>query len=107
MLIVLLPLLAVGTLLTMLTLSESGAPARGAAPGFGRAPRVAAQELYDYANRLIRSGDGARLHQTPDAFVAAAQIDMRMKVAAGQEGFYGPKTRARGKELLGREFPKA
>jgi outer membrane biosynthesis protein TonB len=73
-------------------------------PSPSRSARAAAQALYDYATGLIRSGRAALLGDSgnPNATVKAAQQDMG-RVAA--DGIYGTKTRARGKELLGREFP--
>jgi len=69
-----------------------------------RSPKDAAQALYTYATQLVRSGRGAELgtKDKPNNTVAAAQRDMR-KIAS--DGIYGPKTQARGKELLGMEFP--
>lgn len=79
----------------------------------GRAPSVAARQLYDYVTKIIRGGQGAQLREPArDDFVNEAQHDMKgAKLLAalnkGQGGLYGPLTRARGKELIGREFPKA
>jgi hypothetical protein len=69
-----------------------------------RGARAAAQALYDYVTAAIRSGRGATLGDKsgPNAFVRDAQRDMGRLTT---DGIYGPKTRARGKELLGREFP--
>jgi hypothetical protein len=69
-----------------------------------RAPRVAAQALYDYVTQVVRDGRGAELGTAgkPNATVRAAQTDMKLLTA---DGIYGAKTRTRGKELLGREFP--
>lgn len=68
-----------------------------------RSPRQAAQQLYEYVVPLIRNGRGSVLgtKNAPNEIVARAQQDMRIAV----DGVYGPATRARGKELLGREFP--
>jgi peptidoglycan hydrolase-like protein with peptidoglycan-binding domain len=69
-----------------------------------RAPRVAAQDLYNYVTELVRADRGAELGSAskPNATVRDAQRDMKLVTA---DGIYGTKTRARGKELLGREFP--
>lgn len=69
-----------------------------------RSPKAAAQDLYTYAQQLIRQGRGAELgsKDKPNNTVAAAQRDMR-KIAS--DGIYGPKTQARGKELIAMEFP--
>lgn len=69
-----------------------------------RAPRVAAQALYDYVTQLVRDGRGAELGSAakPNVNVREAQRDMKLLTA---DGIYGTKTRTRGKELLGREFP--
>ncbi|HET8939219.1 MAG TPA: hypothetical protein VFN67_37500 [Polyangiales bacterium] len=71
-----------------------------------RSPKQAAQALHTYATGLVRSGRGAAelgSKAKPNDFVAAAQRDMRGGLAS--DGIYGPKTQARGKELLGVEFP--
>jgi peptidoglycan hydrolase-like protein with peptidoglycan-binding domain len=70
-----------------------------------RKPTQAAQDLYTYATALIRGGHGDQLgnKSAPDETVRSAQRDMKGKLAT--DGIYGPKTMARGKELLGREFP--
>ena len=65
----------------------------------------AAKALYAYITPLIRAGKtGTELGTTdqPNNFIANAQRDMRI---VRSDGIYGPKTAARGKELLGREFP--
>jgi hypothetical protein len=74
------------------------------AQSMGRAPRVAAQDLYTYVTELVRADRGAELGSAakPNATVRDAQRDMKLVTA---DGIYGTKTRARGKELLGREFP--
>lgn len=79
-----------------------------------RTSRQAAQELYDYVTPLIRRGQSHVLtdESNRNEIVHKAQQDMGGKqllaaLAKGQGGIYGPLTRARGKELLGREFPKA
>ena len=66
--------------------------------------RDAAQRLYDYVTAELRAGRAAGLGDKThaNATVRAMQTLMRSIVA---DGIYGPKTRARGKELLGREFP--
>lgn len=69
-----------------------------------RSSRQAAQVLRDYANAAFQRGDadalGTKAH--PSEVVRAAQRDMKLLTA---DGVYGPKTAARGKELLGIEFP--
>lgn len=69
-----------------------------------RTTKQAAQALHSYVTPLIRSGRGAELGSAakPNDFVAAAQRDMKL---IASDGIYGPKTMARGKELLGVEFP--
>jgi hypothetical protein len=70
-----------------------------------RSPKQAAQALHTYVTGVVRSGRGATdlgSKQKPNDFIAAAQRDMRN---VSSDGIYGPKTQARGKELLGQEFP--
>lgn len=82
-------------------------PAERRAPA-GRSPRAAAQALYDYArDPAVRtahpaSAFGYRGH--PNSFVRQAQLDMGL-VLPDADGIYGPRTRARGQQLLGRPFP--
>lgn len=73
-------------------------------PTAPRSPKEAAQALFDYASRVLKAGKGASLGtaNAPSSTVRAAQSDMAMHVA---DGIYGPDTRARGKELLGKTFP--
>lgn len=70
----------------------------------GLSPRDAAQRLYDYARGLLRADRGGELGTKgrPSETVRHYQKAMGKIRADGQ---YGPKTRARGKELLGRTFP--
>jgi hypothetical protein len=70
----------------------------------GRTPSKAAEALYSYVTARIRSGQAATLgdKSQPNEVVRDAQRDMR-KIAT--DGIYGPKTMARGKELLGKPFP--
>lgn len=65
-----------------------------------RTATQAARDLYNYVVPLIKAGRGAELgsKDKPNNTVAAAQRDMRGIVS---DGIYGPKTQARGKELLG------
>jgi len=69
----------------------------------GRSARQAATDLYAYVVPLIKAGNGAALgtKAEPNDIVRVAQRDMKITA----DGSYGDKTRARGKELLGREFP--
>lgn len=70
----------------------------------GLSPREAAQRLYDYAGGLLRADRGDQLgtRGKPNETVRHYQGLMgKIKV----DGQYGPKTRARGKELLGKTFP--
>lgn len=69
-----------------------------------RTPKQAAQQLYTYVVPLVKAGNLAELGSKtkPNNFVANCQRDMRL---IESDGIYGPKTAARGKELLGREFP--
>jgi hypothetical protein len=70
-----------------------------------RAPRVAAQDLFAYVTALVRAGKGDELGSaaTPNSTILAAQNDMRLVKV---NGVYDAPTRARGKELIGREFPQ-
>jgi hypothetical protein len=70
-----------------------------------RSPRQAATDLFNFVTQAIRDKQDAQLGSkaSPSDFVAAAQRDMRL---VASDGIYGDKTGARGKELLGREFPK-
>lgn len=72
----------------------------------GRSPKDAARELLSYVSPLIRSGqlDALGSKDAPNTIVQALQRDMKGKLVA--DGVYGPKTAARGKELLGLEFPQ-
>jgi len=67
-------------------------------------PKQAADKLYRYAGDLIRRGRSTRLGTTgkPNREVKRLQGFMKKLKEDGQ---YGPKTRARGKELLGKDFP--
>jgi hypothetical protein len=93
--------------------SSSAAPAKqAAAPAAKRTPTQAANDLYNYATGLVRQGRGSELgdEKHRNATVAAAQKDMngpKLQAALdrGELGIYGPLTRARGKELTGKEFP--
>jgi hypothetical protein len=69
-----------------------------------RSPKQAANDLYTYVSQMARDGRGAELGtaSNPNANVLSAQMSMRGLKA---DGIYGNATRARGKELLGREFP--
>jgi hypothetical protein len=85
------------------------APARTATPAAApnsstRAPSDAARELYSLVVPLIRDGnlDALGTNAQPSQAIAILQRDMRV---IKSDGIYGPKTAARGKELLGREFP--
>ncbi len=64
-----------------------------------------AERLYAYVLREIREGRSANLgHKDhPNSNVLAAQKGMGGKLKL--DGIYGDKTRARGKELLGKPFP--
>lgn len=66
--------------------------------------RDAAQQLYRYVAGVISAGKASTLgtkgHPNPEV--------KRLQLAMGRiqgDGIYGPATRARGKELLGRDFP--
>lgn len=69
-----------------------------------RGPKDAARELLSYVAPLIRSNnlDALGSKEAPNTIIRAMQSDMRKVIA---DGVYGPKTQARGKELLGVEFP--
>lgn len=69
-----------------------------------RSAREAARALLNYVTPLIRGGRQAELgtHDAPNDTVANAQRDMR---GIPSDGIYGPRTAARGKELLGVAFP--
>jgi hypothetical protein len=70
-----------------------------------RSTKQAAEDLYTLAASLVRSNRGDELGTSlhPNEKVRAAQTDMRGNLKA--DGVYGPKTMARGKELLGKPFP--
>ena len=89
---------------TALPAAQTPPPAAKPAPAATRSPRQAATDLYAYVVPLVRAGDSTALGVKghPSNFIAAAQRDMRL---IASDGIYGPKTMARGKELLGREFP--
>jgi hypothetical protein len=71
-----------------------------------RGSRQAAQDLLSYVRPLISTGKADVLGSKtqPNDIVRIAQRDMKMK-PSDQDGVYGPKTAARGKEILGTEFP--
>jgi hypothetical protein len=71
-----------------------------------RGAKQAAQDLLAYVRPLINAGKADVLgsRSEPNDIVRIAQRDMRMK-PADQDGVYGSKTAARGKEILGSEFP--
>jgi hypothetical protein len=83
--------------------AASPAPKAAAQPA-KRTATQAANELYTYVTATVRAGNGDTLGKphAPNKTVLEAQRDMRGLVT---DGIYGPKTRARGKELTGREFP--
>ncbi len=64
----------------------------------------AALELYSYVVKAIGDGLSSFLGDRTSANATVKRYQLAMgKIAA--DGIYGDKTRARGKELLGREFP--
>jgi hypothetical protein len=69
-----------------------------------RSPREAARALLNYVQPLVRAGRLAELgsKEAPNDTIANAQRDMR---GIASDGVYGPRTAARGKELLGVAFP--
>jgi hypothetical protein len=69
-----------------------------------RTAKEAAKALLAYVSPRIRAGQLSELgtKDAPNDFIANAQRDMRL---IASDGVYGPKTQARGKELLGLEFP--
>lgn len=73
-------------------------------PAPGRTPPQAARELLSYVSPLARGGNTAELgtKDKPNETIRGLQTEMRGLKA---DGVYGPKTQARGKELLGVEFP--
>ena len=85
---------------------NTGTPAPSP-PSPVRSPVAAAQALYDYASAAIKAGRGSSLGTKgkPNAVVADAERDMGIVPDNGVYGIYGPKIRARGKELLGKTFP--
>jgi hypothetical protein len=73
-----------------------------------RAPQTAAADLLSYVQSVLRlpsaqhaAGFGYKDH--PNEVVRAAQRDMAGGIAA--DGIYGPGSRARGKALIGKDFP--
>lgn len=66
--------------------------------------REAAERLYVYVVERIRSGRARTLGDKANANVQVREYQAAMgKIFA--DGIYGPASRKRGKELLGREFP--
>lgn len=67
-------------------------------------PKNAAEQLYSFAARTLARGEGHLLgvKGKPSPEVKRLQKNMG-KIKA--DGFYGRRTRRRGKELLGRDFP--
>ena len=74
------------------------------APESPLTPRSAAERMFTLASTAIRSGAAHTLgsKDAPSTPVRVLQAAMRGLVS---DGIYGPATRVRGKELLGREFP--
>lgn len=70
----------------------------------GPTKRVIAQRLYDYVTRLIKEGRAAELG-SKGAINATVRDAQKLMGGIAADGIYGTATRARGKELLGREFP--
>jgi hypothetical protein len=84
---------------------KAKAPASSPQPAAAtRSPQDAAQALFDYVTAAIAAGRARTLgnKSEPNAIVRDAQADMGELVA---DGIYGPASRARGKALLGRNFP--
>lgn len=83
--------------------STTPAAARPATP-VKRTPQKAAEDLLAFANALKAAKKMSQLgtKAAPSPTVKSAQADMGGLVA---DGIYGNKTRARGKELTGQEFP--
>ena len=74
------------------------------APAVKRTPVQAANDLYAYAKAVLAAKEGWKLgtRDKPSETVRSAQADMGELTA---DGIYGPKTKARGKALTGKDFP--
>jgi hypothetical protein len=81
-------------------------PPLAAAPASpqGRTAREAARALLNYVSPLARAGNADALGTKDHPSDEVAKLQMEMKLVKS-DGIYGPKTAARGKELLGIEFP--
>lgn len=79
------------------------APTSSPASSAARSPEQAARELLAHAEKLQRAGRMSELgtRGKPSAIVLAAQRDMGLT----PDGIYGPDTRARGRELINKNFP--
>jgi len=67
-------------------------------------PRQAAKELYSYVSQMIGAGRARELGDKRDRNGKVKRLQKFMGRLV-EDGIYGNKTRARGKELLGRDFP--
>ena len=67
-------------------------------------PRAAAQQLFRYVAGVISAGKASTLGTKGNPNPEVKRLQLAMGGIRG-DGIYGPATRARGKELLGREFP--
>jgi hypothetical protein len=74
------------------------------APSLRIRPKKYAEQLYVYASRMIRAGKASKLgtKANPNPEVKRMQGGMRRLT---KDGIYGPATRKRGKELIGKSFP--
>jgi hypothetical protein len=81
-------------------------PATNAAPtpAAKRAPKQAALDLLAYVTPILAQKRGSELgiKNKPNAVVKAAQLDMGDNPV---DGIYGPRTREKGKQLTGKNFP--
>ena len=83
---------------------ETREPAAKPAPTLRIRPKKYAEQLYVYASRMIRAGKASKLGSkaNPNPEVKRMQGGMRR---LRKDGIYGPATRKRGKELIGKSFP--
>lgn len=73
-------------------------------PRPGRTPQAAAQELYELATSLLKAGKGSMLGTGAAPSTRVLELQQGMGSIAA-DGIYGPGTRARGKQLIGKNFP--
>jgi hypothetical protein len=79
-------------------------PKAAPAPASKRSAQQAALDLLAYVTPILAAKRGSELgvKGAPNAVVKAAQLDMGDVPA---DGIYGPRTRAKGKALISKNFP--